>query len=241
MSTCDASNAAVTRPARRPVIYLTGDSLTERGTDPNNAGWIALMQDRYNRSADIAPRGLSGYNTKWFIESALPALERELSGEVRSPCLITLWLGANDAALPDGTAARQHVPLATYKENLATIARSFQAKAPRAHILLITPPHVDDAVRKSRSPIGCAERTNAAAASDGAMIEDTNNQPLRLLEKITTADDGEERMAEARLMDSEILEKIVNDHAYAKQVFRSWLQNGQTKEDIENRLRRWVC
>ncbi|EEY58095.1 secreted RxLR effector peptide protein, putative [Phytophthora infestans T30-4] len=78
--------------------------------------------------------------------------------------------------------------------------------------------------------------TLSLPASDGAMIEDTNNQPLRLLE-ITTADDGEERMAEARLMDSEILEKIVNDHAYAKQVFRSWLQNGQTKEDIENRLK----
>ncbi|KAG3115939.1 hypothetical protein PI125_g5058 [Phytophthora idaei] len=163
MSTADATNAAATLPTPRPVIYLTGDSLTERGTDPDNAGWVALLQDRYNRSADIVARGLSGYNTKWFIESALPVVERELSGEVRLPSLVTLWLGANDAALPDGTAARQHVPLATYKENLATIVRAFQNVAPQTHVLLITPPHVDDAVRKSRSPIGCAERTNAAA------------------------------------------------------------------------------
>ncbi|RMX67491.1 hypothetical protein DD238_001304 [Peronospora effusa] len=48
----------------QPVIYLTGDSLTQRGTDPDESGWVALMQHRYNRSADIIPRGLSGYNTK---------------------------------------------------------------------------------------------------------------------------------------------------------------------------------
>lgn len=100
---------------------------------------------------------------RWFIESALPVIERELSGEVRSPSLITLWLGANDAALPDGTAARQHVPLAMYKENLVKIVRTFQARAPQAHVLLITPPHVDDAVRKLRSSSGYAERTNATA------------------------------------------------------------------------------
>ncbi|KAG7380596.1 hypothetical protein PHYPSEUDO_006990 [Phytophthora pseudosyringae] len=163
MSSSDATNAAATTSTPRPVIYLTGDSLTQRGTDPANDGWVALMQHRYNRSADIVARGLSGYNTKWFIESALPVIERELTGEVRSPSLITLWLGANDAALPDGIAARQHVPLATYKENLARIVRAYQAKAPQAHILLVTPPHVDDEVRKSRSPNARAERTNAAA------------------------------------------------------------------------------
>ncbi|EEY58094.1 isoamyl acetate-hydrolyzing esterase 1, putative [Phytophthora infestans T30-4] len=245
MSTSDASNAAVTRPARRPVIYLTGDSLTERGTDPNNAGWIALMQDRYNRSADIVPRGLSGYNTKWFIESALPALERELSGEVRSPCLITLWLGANDAALPDGTAARQHVPLATYKENLTTIVRSFQAKAPRAHILLITPPHVDDAVRKSRSPIGCAERTNAAAGEYAqACVETAGEIGVSALdlhsffnsmsesERAACLDDGLHFTAKGNRLVDEQLQKKINKAfpSLAKQLkvwqlpnFRIWL------------------
>ncbi|KAI9915569.1 hypothetical protein PsorP6_007874 [Peronosclerospora sorghi] len=88
-------------------------------------------------------------------------MERELSGALRSPSLITIWLGANDAALPDGHAAGQHVPLATYKENLVKIIQFFQTRAPKACILLITPPHVDDAVRMARSPSGCAERTNA--------------------------------------------------------------------------------
>ncbi|KAL4087679.1 hypothetical protein PRIC1_013567 [Phytophthora ramorum] len=163
MSSCDASSNAASPSTPRPVIYLTGDSLTQRGTDLDNAGWAALMQHRYNRSADIVSRGLSGYNTKWFIESALPVIERELSTEGRSPALITLWLGANDAALPDSYAARQHVPLATYKKNLAKIVRTYQTIAPQAQILLITPPHVDDAVRKSRSSDGRAERTNATA------------------------------------------------------------------------------
>ncbi|ETK92848.1 hypothetical protein F441_03991 [Phytophthora nicotianae CJ01A1] len=68
---------------------------------------------------------------------------------------------------------------------------------------------------------------------------DISTRSLRMLKKKTAAvdPDDEERVAEARQMDSEILEKIVNDHAYAKQVYRSWLQNGQTKEDIENRLK----
>ncbi|ETM52554.1 hypothetical protein L914_03848 [Phytophthora nicotianae] len=245
MSTSDAVNAAATLPTPRPVIYLTGDSLTERGTDPANAGWVALMQHRYNRSAHIVPRGLSGYNTKWFIESALPVVERELSGEVRSPSLITLWLGANDAALPNGTSARQHVPLATYKENLAMIVRSFQAKAPQAHILLITPPHVDDAVRKSRSPVGCAERTNAAAGEYAqACVEVAGEVGVDVLdlhsffnamsesERAACLDDGLHFTAKgSRLVDEQLQVKITKAFPdLAKQLevwqlpnFRTWM------------------
>ncbi|RLN63686.1 hypothetical protein BBJ29_005657 [Phytophthora kernoviae] len=143
--------------------FLVGDSLTERGSDPDSAGWVSLMLHRYNRSTDIVPRGLSGYNTKWFIEFALPSIEQELSESVRSPNLITLWLGTNDAALPDGDVVKQHVPLAEYTANLTKIVRAFQLNAPSAKILLITPPHVDDTVRQSRSSTNQAERTNAVA------------------------------------------------------------------------------
>ncbi|KAG7398104.1 hypothetical protein PHYBOEH_011738 [Phytophthora boehmeriae] len=104
---------------------------------------------------------MSGYNTKWFVEFALPTIKRELSE--RSPALITLWLGANDAALPDGESAKQHVPLPTYSANLVKIVQSFRDRAPNANLLLITPPHVDDAVRQSFSPTNRAERTNAMA------------------------------------------------------------------------------
>ncbi|KAH7474307.1 hypothetical protein PRIC1_013566 [Phytophthora ramorum] len=44
---------------------------------------------------------------------------------------------------------------------------------------------------------------------------------------------GEERDIEVQILD-----KMLSDHAYAKQTFRNWLQNGQNKEDIETLLQR---
>ncbi|KAG6576528.1 putative isoamyl acetate-hydrolyzing esterase 1 [Phytophthora cinnamomi] len=170
----------------------------------------------------LIPRGLSGYNTKWFIESALPVIERELSGEVRSPVLITLWLGANDAALPDGTAAGQHVPVANYTKNLVKIVQTFQASAPNAQILLITPPHVDDSVRKSRSPAGCAERTNLAAGEYArACVEAAGELKVNVVdlysffngmsesERAACLDDGLHFTAKGnRLVDQQVHKKI---------------------------------
>ncbi|OWZ20690.1 Isoamyl acetate-hydrolyzing esterase [Phytophthora megakarya] len=213
MSTSDASTTAATAKKSRPVIYLTGDSLTQRGTDPDNAGWVALMQHRYHRSADVVTRGLSGYNTKWFIEAALPVIETELSSDV---ALITLWLGANDAALPGTYAERQHVPLATYKENLVKIVHTYQTKAPQANILLITPPHVDDAVR------GGGERTNdtagdyaracvESAAESGVNVLDLHSFFNAMLETERAAclNDGLHFTAKGnRLMDEQLQLKI---------------------------------
>ncbi|KAG7396188.1 hypothetical protein PHYBOEH_002629 [Phytophthora boehmeriae] len=147
----------------RPALLLLGDSLTEIGVDPDKAGWAALLQNHFRRSADVLPRGLSGYNTKWFIEFALPVITRELSSGDTHPALITLWLGANDAALVDGPSRRQHVPVDVYTSNLIVIIRSLRASAPRAAVLLITPPHVDDEVRLSRSRARRLDRSNSMA------------------------------------------------------------------------------
>ncbi|CAI5736040.1 unnamed protein product [Hyaloperonospora brassicae] len=147
---------------RRPVMYFIGDSLTELGSDLDTRGWTALMQNRYVKSADVVSRGLSGYNTQWFIDTALPTIEKEVK-DLRSNSLITLWLGTNDAALPTRSHARQHVPLAAYKKNLIKIVRTLQTAAPDAEILLITPSYVDEATLKSRSSKGLPERTNEAA------------------------------------------------------------------------------
>ncbi|KAJ8523666.1 hypothetical protein ON010_g17454 [Phytophthora cinnamomi] len=67
------------------------------------------------------------------------------------PSLVTIWLGANDAALPDGSMSEQHVPMAAYQNNLAQLVRIFKAVAPDASILLVTPPHVDDEVQKTNA------------------------------------------------------------------------------------------
>ncbi|KAL3671286.1 hypothetical protein V7S43_003218 [Phytophthora oleae] len=80
--------------------------------------------------------------------------------------------------------------------------------------------------------------TSDAVQSITAVHIDTTRS-LRSHRKKTTSvvDDAEERAAEEELVDVELLDRVVSDHTYAKKVFLSWLQNGQTSEDIENRLK----
>ncbi|KAI9915568.1 hypothetical protein PsorP6_007873 [Peronosclerospora sorghi] len=136
------------RPRVRPVMLLVGDSLTEKGTLPQMNGWVTLLQYETKRSLHIVPRGLSGYNTRWYLKYGVPSIRSELSRGAYTPAVVTIWLGANDAALPNGSAKAQHVPLAVYKENLVSLVHAFQEMAPNAGILLITPPYVDDEVQE---------------------------------------------------------------------------------------------
>ncbi|KAL4168739.1 hypothetical protein KRP22_012134 [Phytophthora ramorum] len=154
----------------RPVLLLTGDSLTEKATDPGKGGWVTLLQFRYRRSADIIARGLSGYNSKWFLKYAMPAIQEEINcGAYTSPSFVTVWLGSNDAVLWDGSNPELHVPIEDYKENLLQIVDSFQRTAPDASILLITPIHVDDTARikyaaeRNDSRRGLVDHSNANA------------------------------------------------------------------------------
>ncbi|KAG1710627.1 hypothetical protein DVH05_013351 [Phytophthora capsici] len=156
----------------RPLLYLLGDSITEQGVNPAKAGWVTLLQYRYQRSTDILPRGFSGYNTKRFIEFALPIVKNELSTCI-SPSLITLWLGANDAALPNGASARQHVQVETFADNLEMIIHTLRVIAPDAKILVITPPHVDDASRRIRSKTRTLDRSNAMAGEYARVCVET--------------------------------------------------------------------
>ncbi|KAG7377298.1 hypothetical protein PHYPSEUDO_011882 [Phytophthora pseudosyringae] len=134
----------------RPVLLLTGDSLTEKGTDQMTEGWATLLQSRVTRSSDVITRGLSGYNTKWFLKDVVPLIEREMRTEAYStPSLITVWLGANDAALWNGSNSETHVPIEEYKTNLVKIVRGLWVAAPTAHLLFITPPHVNDTSKVS--------------------------------------------------------------------------------------------
>lgn len=68
-------------------------------------------------------RGYSGYNTRWalkVLKKVFPPEEKE------APVAITVFFGANDAALPDRTSAYQHVPLDEYKHNLHSIVSFFK-------------------------------------------------------------------------------------------------------------------
>ncbi|EGZ22243.1 hypothetical protein PHYSODRAFT_488092 [Phytophthora sojae] len=175
LSVASQTTVAVTSDGQtspRPVLLLAGDSLTEHGTIPDHQGFVTLLQSRYTQSADFIVRGLSGYNTRWFLKYVMPTLEREISiGTYTSPSLITVWLGTNDATLIGGSNSEMHVPIEDYKKNLNQIVRRFQSAAPKAKILLITPPHVDDKARakaaaeRTDSKRGLVDRSDAASGN----------------------------------------------------------------------------
>lgn len=82
----------MTNASKRPKILLLGDSLTQTSFE----GWGSGLAQRYQRRADVLNRGMSGYNTRWFLEYAKDNGIWEELGVVR---LITIWFGANDASL----------------------------------------------------------------------------------------------------------------------------------------------
>ncbi|PWA58228.1 SGNH hydrolase-type esterase superfamily protein [Artemisia annua] len=123
----------------RPSIVLFGDSITEESF--RYGGWGASLTDTYSRKADIVVRGYDGYTTRWalfLLDHIFPL------SSTTPPVAATVFLGANDAALPGRTWERLHVPLEEYKENLRKIVRHLKECSPTMLIVLITPPPIDE-------------------------------------------------------------------------------------------------
>ncbi|KAI0956864.1 hypothetical protein AcW1_005443 [Taiwanofungus camphoratus] len=126
------------------VIMLLGDSLTQGGWEPH--GIAQRLAYAYNRKLDIINRGMSGYNTDWII----PVFEQCFATQheqqhVPKVRILTIWLGANDAALP---GSDQHVPLPTYAANLSKMIHmvtdtTSKWYSPDTRIVLFTPPPVN--------------------------------------------------------------------------------------------------
>ena len=112
-----------------------GDSITEFASRPGS--WLSLLAEQYTRKADVYNRGYAGYNTRHYLHLLRHHLQRQLfpftpaaspslspsTSSSPSPAyqhLVTLFLGTNDAALPDsGTAeANISVPLSEFTANL---------------------------------------------------------------------------------------------------------------------------
>jgi lysophospholipase L1-like esterase len=120
----------------RPQWVLFGDSITQRGFGAG--GWAAALADAYARRVDVVNRGYSGYTTRGalaLLDAVFPAVSGGGGGGCAGvdgacaapgaafsaahaavpppppPQLVTLFFGANDAALPDRTSAKQHVPV----------------------------------------------------------------------------------------------------------------------------------
>ena len=130
-------------------IVLLGDSLFQRAftQEKDDTGQIIgslgpRLSDAYMRKLDVINRGFSGYNTQQVLEvlrgrnSFLPRQSLNVRG------LTVIFLGANDARLPDTPGGpQQHVPLEKFKANLAKITSRTSTPA---SVLLITPPPVDE-------------------------------------------------------------------------------------------------
>ncbi|POM61623.1 hypothetical protein PHPALM_29337 [Phytophthora palmivora] len=120
----------------------------------------------------------------------MPALEQEITrGAYSSPSLITIWLGTNDAVLVNGSNAERHVTVESYKKNLNHIVLGFQKAAPKAHILMITPPHIDDDARakyasqRTDSKRGMVDRSNAVTGTYArACVEVANTLQVPVLD-----------------------------------------------------------
>jgi len=136
----------------RPRFILFGDSITQQSF--RVGGWGARLANTYERSADVINRGYSGYNTRWIMR----LLPRVFPTSGEAPSLVTVLLGANDAARPPPIpgcpltddagrpfAGRQHVPLEEYRAHLVEIvACARRCGGGGARVLLITPPPVDE-------------------------------------------------------------------------------------------------
>ena len=110
---CRRCSHLAAAPASLPILlpspvsrqFVTfGDSITQRGFSP---GWTGTLADTYQRRADIINRGYSGYNTRWALHllphifPLPPTNAAAAAAAPPPPRLVTVWFGANDAALPD--------------------------------------------------------------------------------------------------------------------------------------------
>ncbi|GAV58378.1 Lipase_GDSL domain-containing protein [Cephalotus follicularis] len=146
----------------RPQIVLFGDSITEQSF--RSGGWGAELANTYSRKADVFVRGYGGYNTKWalfLLHHIFPL------ACTKPPVAVTIFFGANDAALQGRTSERQHVPVEEYKENLKKMVQHLKGCSTTMLVVLITPPPVDEEGRReyARSLYGekamkLPERTN---------------------------------------------------------------------------------
>ena len=123
---------------------LLGDSITQQSF--GIGGFGSRLAGELTRKIDIINRGYSGYNTKHIVSMLDKIFPSEIEPE--NVAFMTIFLGANDACLPetaDGVQV-QHVPVEEYGENLEKISRFAFEKlgVDYKKQILIFPPPVDD-------------------------------------------------------------------------------------------------
>ncbi len=165
-STADSNNNKLPSTSRqhlqkRGKIILLGDSITQMSTSAKLSGWGSYIADIYQRRCDVYNRGMSGYNTKWFLkyldsesgyEDVFGMMKSKGNNghgsyDESSVKLVTIFFGANDAS-SSILNPRHHIPIPEFKTNLKTIIQKcIQHYSSNIKIVLITPPPVCHASR----------------------------------------------------------------------------------------------
>lgn len=127
-------------PKTYPQFILFGDSITQ--------GCFQVLQSSlsewYQRRLDIINRGFSGYTAPAGYDTLIqffPSAPPSPSNPQPRIQLLTVFFGANDACIP---GSPQHVPIASYKQNLRNILEFDGLKQHVTQPILIVPAPVDE-------------------------------------------------------------------------------------------------
>ncbi|KAB8079064.1 SGNH hydrolase-type esterase domain-containing protein [Aspergillus leporis] len=136
MST-DSQEEALYKPYDQFILF--GDSITQMSNDPHLGFALqGALQDAYIRRFDVINRGFGGYTSGHAINVFAKFFPTPEKATVR---FMTIFFGANDACLPGNP---QHVPVNVYKENLIRIIQHPATVAQSPHILIVTPPPINE-------------------------------------------------------------------------------------------------
>ena len=149
-STSNDATTGTTQLQKRGKIILLGDSITQMSFSAELSGWGSYIADIYQRRCDVYNRGMSGYNTDWFLrylntkegEFDVFGMMADTDSSNNSVKLVTIFFGANDASCIVKNP-RHHVPLSRFELNLKEIVSKCQMHYGQSvKFIFITPPPV---------------------------------------------------------------------------------------------------
>jgi Lysophospholipase L1 and related esterases len=148
---------------RRNKIVLLGDSITQMSFSAKLSGWGAHLADHYQRRCDVYNRGMSGYNTDWYLKylqtkvgrndvfdgmmNKTNKVDNSSESSQHDVKLVTIFFGANDASCQN-LNPRHHVPLDRFQSNLEKLVQLCRENfGEDIRIVFITPPPVHHSSR----------------------------------------------------------------------------------------------
>jgi lysophospholipase L1-like esterase len=171
------------RSELRPKLLFLGDSNTEEAmmipssggggeaySQDDDAddefGWVARVKAKVGtRRADLVQRGYDGFNTRKALVM-LPAILKDF----KEPFLFaTVAFGSNDMA--DAVDPDVHVPVEEYEQNMRKIIQGIKNGPGVEHVVVWSPPPVDNTrwpTRRNESVLLYTSAAQRAAEAEGA-------------------------------------------------------------------------